>query len=591
MKSEKQDAFMILGEAASSGVARGKAFVCTCGQRRKVPRRQVREHEIPAEMERLETALAQAASDLMDLQNSVRETIGEKEAAIFDAHIALLHDPLLKEEIEAVCREKRINIEAALKEAVEKMTSLFVRMEDALFRERAADLSDVGKRVGDILAAGIPAPAVFPEGSIIITRELLPSIFAQLDRKLIRGLVIEEGGQTAHATILARSAGIPLLIRVPGAVEKIRKGQDVIVDGYSGRIFVNPDAGIKTEYDRFEETLQKRKAALEELVEVPVQTEDGQSVKLCANIGKLADAELASRFNADGAGLYRTEFVFLAHDRLPSEEEQYRIYASAVERLKSRPAAIRLLDIGSDKILPYLPLPPEVNPSLGQRGMRLLRAHPEILYVQLRAILRVSAEHPVSILLPMVNGVEDVIAAREAVDKVKMDLRQTGHAFNPEIRIGAMIETPSAAVLVEQLVREVDYFSIGTNDLVQYLLTTDRGSSAMAAYYEPLHPAVIQTLASIARVAATNEKSVSVCGEMAGNAAYTKLLLGLGFRSFSVSPSEILEIKNVILSTDLKKAEALARKALRSATVKDIKAMLRFQAGEGIHPEINRPVV
>lgn len=589
MKSEKQDSFMILGEAASPGVARGKAFVCSCGQHRKVPTRRIREHEVPAEMEKLEAALVQARRDLTDLQASVRETIGEKEAAIFEAHIALLHDPLLKEETEAVCRGKKINVEAALKEAVEKMASLFVRMEDAFFRERAADLRDVGKRVGEILSAEIPGTAVFPEGSIIVTRELMPSIFAQLDRKLIRGLIIEKGGQTAHATILARAAGVPLLIQVPGAAERIRQGQDVIVDGYSGRIFVNPGADIKAEYDRFEAALQARQTALEGLVEEPAQTQDGEPVRLCANIGKLADAELAARFNADGAGLYRTEFVFLTRDRFPSEEEQYRIYASAVERLKSRPAAIRLLDIGSDKILPYLPLPPEANPSLGQRGMRLLLAHPEILHVQLRAILRVSAEHPVSILLPMVNGVEDVLAAKEAIDKAKSGLGETGRAFNPDIRIGAMIETPSAAILAGQLAQEVDYFSIGTNDLVQYLLTTDRGSSAMASYYEPLHPAVIHTLASIAGAADANEKSVSICGEMAGNPAYTELLLGLGFRSFSISPSEVLEIKNVIRSTDLKKAKALARQALQSAAVKDIKALLRGRETEDIYPEVTRP--
>lgn len=567
----------IRGEVASSGIARGSAFICACAEHEAAPRRRIREEEIPAEMEKFDAAVEKAHAVLVDLQKRLNQSVGAREAAIFEAHIALLHDPLLREEISVICREKALNVESALEEAVDKIGDSFARMQDPCFRERAADVRDIGKRLGDILRHGeSPEAASFPPGSIIITHEVLPSILGELDRKRIRALVVEEGGQTAHATILARAAGIPLLIHVSGATRKIQMKDQVLVDGISGKIFVNPSPEILHEYGKVEADLRARHTALEGLRNLPALTRDGVLIKLYANIGKTADAELAARINAEGAGLYRTEFVFLQHDHFPSEEEQYEIYRSTVGRLKTREAAIRLLDIGSDKILPYLPLPAEANPSLGQRGMRLLLAHPEILHVQLRAILRVSAEYPVSILFPMVNGIEDLRAAKRAIEKAKADLVREGRPFDSAIRLGAMIETPSAAIMTGRLAAEVDYFSIGTNDLVQYLLTSDRTSSAMAFYYEPLHPAVLQMLASIAVKARTGGKAVSICGEMAGNPVYTQLLLGLGFRNFSVSPGELLEIKNIIRSTDLRSAELLATQMLQAPTVREVKNCLEL---------------
>jgi phosphotransferase system enzyme I (PtsI) len=324
-----------------------------------------------------------------------------------------------------------------------------------------------------------------------------------------------------------------------------------------------------------EADLQAHETALKDLVDLPAVTRDGVLVKLCANIGKSADAVTAAKPNADGVGLYRTEFVFLVQDHFPSEEEQYRMYRTTADRLKPREVVIRVLDIGSDKLLPYFPLPREANPLLGRRGIRLLLAHPEVLRPQLRAILRLSATHPVSILLPMVGGVEDLHAAKAAIESVKASLAAEHQPFNPQVPVGAMIETPAAAIMTSRLAQEVDFFSIGTNDLVQYLLTTDRTSSDVAAYYEPLHPAVLQVLASVASAAKAKNKPVSICGEMAGNPAYTTLLLGLGFRSFSVSPGEILEIKNAIRSTSLQQADHLARQVLELGTIQEAKALLR----------------
>jgi phosphotransferase system enzyme I (PtsI) len=576
MTTNIQPAAMILGEVASSGVARGSALVCACAEHAAGPRRTISETEAQKEMEKFDAAISEVEKDLLDLQKKVQQRVGKKEAEIFEMQILLLHDSSLREEVSTRCLTEKINVEAAVDEAIEKLTSLFVRLKDPYFRERAADLRDVGKRLLDILtksqSPGIP---ILSDGSVIVTSELLPSVTAQLDGQKIRGLVVERGGQTAHATILARALGIPLLIHVSDATKIIRTGDRLIIDGLAGRVFINPTPAILREYDRLEADLQAHQTVLKGLIELPAVTRDGVVIKLCANIGKSADAVAAARLNADGIGLYRTEFVFLVQDHFPSEEEQYEIYRTTADRLKPREVVIRVLDIGSDKLLHYFPLPLEANPSLGCRGTRLLLAHPEILRAQLRAILRLSATHPVSILFPMVGGVEDLLAVKAAIESVKTSLALEPQPFNPRVPIGAMIETPSAAILIGRLAQEVDFFSIGTNDLVQYLLTTDRTSNEVASYYEPLHPAVLQVLASLATAAKAKGKSISVCGEMAGNPAYTQLLLGLGFRSLSVSPGEILEIKNAIRSTSLQQAEHLARRLLQLDTIQEIKDCLR----------------
>ncbi len=569
-------ATMVFGEVASSGVARGTAVVCDCWEATPIARHVIDESEVSKELERFDAAVCAAEIEMAALQQKVGQDIGKNEAAIFEAHIALLHDPSLRRTVSALCATSKLNVEAAVSEAIETLSAAFAAMANPYFRERAADLRDIGNRLQQALAKDelLKIPS-FPDGTILVTRELLPSVIVQLDEKVVCGVVVEQGGQTAHATILARARGIPLLIHVPDATKTIHTGDQIIVDGLAGRVFINAAPNIRREYDRLEADLQAHKTALRELIDLPSVTQDNVPIKLCANIGKVADAVTAASVNADGAGLYRTEFVFLAQDDFPTEEEQYKIYRVTTDRLKPREVVIRVLDIGSDKLLPYFPLAQEVNPSLGRRGIRLLLAHPEIFDVQLRAILRLSATHPVSILFPMVGGLEDLRAAKEAIERVKAALSAEGKPFNPDIRVGAMIETPAAVILAGRLAREVDFLSIGTNDLVQYLLTTDRTSSEVSSYYEPLHPAVLAALASIAAAAKAKGISVSICGEMAGNPAYTLLLLGLGFRSLSVNPGELLEIKNTIRSINLQQADQLAKHVLELGTIHEVKECLR----------------
>jgi phosphoenolpyruvate-protein phosphotransferase len=386
---------------------------------------------------------------------------------------------------------------------------------------------------------------------------------------------VEKGGLTAHATILARALGIPMLVQVPEATKQIRAGDLLVVDAFAGRAFINPNPEILRRYDRLEADLQAHHCALEGLIDLPTVTKDGIEIKLCANIGQTADAVAAANVKADGVGLYRTEFLFVVQESFPSEAEQYQFYRTTAEHLQPGGTVIRLLDIGSDKPLPYFPLIRENNPALGCRGTRLLLAHPAVLQTQLRAILRLSASHPVSILLPMISGMDDLRAAKAAIERGKISLAEEGLPFDPRIPIGAMIETPSAAILIGQLADEVDFFSVGTNDLVQYLLAADRTSDALASPYEPLHPAVLQVLATLSAAAKSKGKPISLCGEIASDPVFTPLLIGLGFRSFSVSPGRLLEIKHAIRSTRLHEAEALAGTVLSLTSTQEIKARMR----------------
>jgi phosphotransferase system enzyme I (PtsI) len=581
MQAEEKRPGMILGLAVSSGIARGKAHLVLDAGRIPVPRRVLEEGEIEAEVAKFDTATREAEQSLLALQKDVREKIGGRQAAIFEAQILLLHGSSLRQEVAGRCRGEKINIEAALAGAIEKFEGMFLRIEDPYFREKASDIRDVGKRLLDILLKE-PEEAVLnpPEGAIVVATDLLPSTTARMNLKSVRGLVLEGGAQSSHAAILTRSLGIPSVVHVAEALKRIQSNDQLLVDGLAGRVFINPSASILKEYEKLQMEFEAHQNAMEDQAAFPAATLDGVAIKVAANIGKSADAEAAFRFRAEGVGLYRTEFIFLVQDQFPTEEEQYRFYNSVAERMAPQEVVIRVLDVGGDKVLPYFPLPAETNPSLGCRGIRLMLKHPVILKTQLRAILRASAAHPVSVLLPMICSVGEVIEFQTILEDVKTEMRTNHQLFNPRIRVGAMIETPAAAILARRLAAEVDFFSIGTNDLVQYLLATDRNSADVAGYYEPLHPAVLWALKSVVEAAKQESKAVSVCGEMAGNPAYTELLLGLGVRSFSLTPGEIPEIKKVIRSVNARDAEILSNELLELKTVKEIKERLSHRRAQ-----------
>ena len=528
-----------------------------------------------AELARFEAALDKTERDLLALKRSVQERIGSRESDIFTAQALVLRDPSIKQKVRAVVREQQVNAEAALSQVVERYTNAFDTVADPYLRERAADVRDVGRRVLEALLQERGAEcAEIPEGSIVIAEELLPSVTAHLELNQVRGFVTERGGKFSHSSILARSMGTPAVVGVAEAPRVIKTGDQIIVDGVSGLVFVNPEPPVQTEYERLDGEFRAYKNGLQQVVSLPSVTADGTSIVLLANVNKFADTEAALLYQADGVGLYRTEFGFSVRSAFPTEDEQYEFLKRAAERLHPRPMTLRLLDVGADKQLPYFPLPPSRNPSLSERGVRLLLKYPAVLKTQLRAFLRVSGDHPVGILLPGVGSVEEIRGVKAMIADVMTELSTEGKPFDPHVPVGAMIEIPSAALVAETMADEVDFFSLGTNDLIQYLLAADREDESPVPYYEPLHPAVLHLIRSVTEAADRAGRPLTICGEMAGDPQYTDLLLGLGLRRFSVSPGEILGVKCAIRTANLSAANALAQRVLAMRSVAEIRALL-----------------
>jgi phosphotransferase system enzyme I (PtsI) len=573
---------MSRGMAVSPGIAHGTAYVIACAERRAAAQRSIEPGEVAGELERFEVALTAAEADLLALRQAVADKIGASEAEIFAAQALIVRDPSFRKQVTAIVSDKLVNIEAAVAEVMERFTNAFEKIPDAYLRERAADVRDVGRRIlSALIQSHSPDGAEIPEGAIIVAEELLPSATANLELNRARAFVTERGGKYSHTAILARSLGTPAVAGVSEASLKIKTGDELIVDGMAGTVFINPGPSVREEYQRVEDEMRAYKRALRQLVDVPSVTEDGTAIPLRANVSKFADTEAAVLFNADGIGLYRTEFGFQVRTTFPSEDDQYEFLARAAERFHPRPVVFRLLDLGGDKDLPYFPLPTSRNPSLAQRGIRLLLRHPELLRVQLRAFLRVSADHPVSILMPVVGGVEEARQGRAVLSQVQEELAGEGKRFDPHIPLGAMIEVPSAALVARALAREVDFFSLGTNDLVQYVLAADREDESIAPYYQPLHPAVLSLIHHVVQGAAEGGRPVTICGEMAGIPEYAELLIGLGLREFSVAPGELLDVKSRIRKVRLDAARTLAQAALEAGSAAEVEALIERRARDG----------
>jgi phosphoenolpyruvate-protein phosphotransferase len=535
----------------------------------------IEEGETSRELSRFRSAVRESESQLSALHKKVRDGIGSQAAEVFTAQALILNDSYFLQRVSVLIETQRMNVEGALSQVIGQASQAFVMMEDPYIRERAADIRDVGRRILSILNSQTRSQgAAIPEGTIIVADELLPSLIADLEYSKVRALVTGRGGKMGHAAILARSLGIPVVSDIHEATSTIRTGDLLIVDGSAGLVFINPNESIVQEYVNLERDFRAEQETMKALVDLPACTRDGVTVKLLANIGKTADMEAALLFNADGIGLFRTEFGFLIRDHFPTEEDQYGILKNVAEQFHPRPVTVRLLDLGADKGLAYFPLAQTQNPALSERGIRLMLKHRNILESQLRAILRVSADHPVSILIPMIAGLEEVRELRRLLESVKESFKSEGRRFNSSIRLGAMIETPAAALMVGELAREVDFFSLGTNDLVQYILVADRGDPAMEPYYRPAHPALLRIIRSVTKAIDPETKDLAICGEIAGDPFYVELLLGLGMRCFSVVPTEILEVKNIIRSVSLAEAKKMAWRALTMSTALEVENFL-----------------
>jgi len=577
MPRGKKRRLKLYGLVVSPGLGRGR--VCTLGGPPVVERRTIKASEIPQELSRLERALAAVRKELLGLRDRVRDEVGGSEAAIFDAHLLFLEDPYLRSRIIQKLVEEHINVEAALQDVLRDSAGVLESVSDGYLRERAQDIRDVGERVLEHLA-GEERERLFCEVEeiVLVGEELTPTQTARLDRRRIRGIVTSRGGPTSHAAILARSLGVPMVTGIRDALQHLTPGSQAIVDGYRGLVIVHPLPRDLALYERRQEEIAIQMAQEEQLRDIEARTRDGRRIHLYANIGSAEELEAALEKGAEGIGLYRTEIHFIDREQLPDEEEQFGYYRRVVEGAAPRPVVIRTLDLGGDKLARFFRLNHEDNPYLGLRAIRVSLAEPELFLAQVRALLRAGAYGNLKILLPMVSTIEEVEETRRLIEQAKQELRAQGVPFPEQVPVGAMVEVPSAAVVIDDLLQLVDFVSVGTNDLIQYTLAVDRSNVRVSQLYEPLSPAVLRLLDRLQNAAARAGKEISICGEMAGDTRYTALLVGMGYQHLSMSPFFIPQVKRVILTLHFEDAHRVVRRILELPKIARIRRELSSYA-------------
>ena len=564
----------LTGLSVAPGFGRGTAYVLKARmdlrsvkkERAKIPKR---------EIERFRAAVERGIEQIQNLKQRMSSLVSKEEGALFDVHRLILGDPTLIEQIENKIRKERYVAEYAVSSVFEQHLNSFTQIEDDYLRERGADVKDVAQRLLENLSGLNEEKLVLPQEAILVAEDLSPADLSLIEGDHLRGIVLATGGVTSHASILAKSFEIPSVVAVEGLMENVRPGDSLIADGNSGVVYINPSHEVVREYDRLEREYHALNEALAELRELPAETQDGHRVSLYANIGLLSDIAFAHLHGAQGVGLYRTEIHFLTHHDFPGEEEQFALYRRVVEGLGGKPVTIRTLDIGADKYPSYVRRATvEPNPFLGWRSIRVSLEMPEIFKAQLRAILRAGALGRVRLLIPMVTSLEEILRVKEILAEVKDELEREETPFDRQMELGIMVEVPSVVQLVSRLVREVDFVSIGTNDLIQYILAVDRGNHRVAGLYEPLHPAVLSALTRVIEGAQREGKRVGMCGEMAGDPLCTLLLLGMGLEEFSVGSLFIPVVKKIIRSVSFQEAKTASQIALQMDTVGEIKKYL-----------------
>lgn len=564
---------VLRGIPVSPGVARGKTYVWHRAEA-EVPRWELREEEIPAELDRLERALVATRQQLLEVQRQVTEVMGAEEASIFDAHLLVLEDRVLLDEVVRVIRRDRVNAECAFNQVAQKYMAALARVEDEYLRERVADMRDVTARVLSHLmgrAHGLDLSHL-REPVIIVAHDLTPSDTVQLDKTKVLGFVTEIGSQTSHAAILARSLGLPAVVGVGRVLQEVESSVYALLDGFNGLLVLNPSDQVLFEYGQLVRRQISLEEKLREVVDQPGVTLDGVRVPILANIEQADDVEAVLACGAEGVGLFRTEYLYINRPHPPAENEQYEAYRRVASTLRPRPVIIRTLDLGGDKFLSHLVAQQEMNPFLGWRAIRLCLQQPEMFSVQLRAILRASAEGKVKVMYPMISGLDELCQANELLERCKAQLRRQGLPFDEQIETGAMIEIPSAVLVADALARRSRFFSIGTNDLIQYSLAVDRMNERIAHLYEPTHPAILRLIRMTTRAAEAAGLRVSVCGEMAGEPVLVPLLLGLGVHELSAAPPLVPRIKYLVRRIRMNEARDLAEWAL---TQESASAILR----------------
>jgi phosphoenolpyruvate-protein phosphotransferase (PTS system enzyme I) len=587
MDARDKPELIVKGQPASKGIAYGRAFVYLQSEL-EIPRYTVDGDKRIAEIERLERALVVTRQQIARLQQQVKQNIGEDEALIFDAHQMVLEDRALIQETIREFEQTGLNIETCFNAVAQRYIEAFAQIDDEYLRERAADIKDVAKRLLHVLLGQTASNlSELVEQRIIVAHDISPSEAASIDRSAALGIVTDTGSRTSHAVIVARSMKIPAVVGARDLTQKVKDGDWLIVDGYEGVVVVNPSEAELFRYGKIQKERQNFEARQLSVANEPSETLDGVHVTLRANIEKVDEVDLVRKYRAEGVGLYRTEFLFLSAGRIPDEEQQYAAYREIVEGLAPESVTIRTLDLGGDKFMPGGPaeISGEANPFLGYRAIRFCLDQPEIFKAQLRAALRASAHGRVELMYPMISGGDELDRANALLDEARAELRARGQAFDEKLRVGAMIEIPSAALMADVLAQKCAFFSIGTNDLIQYLIAIDRGNNRTAHLYEPTHPAVLRTLKQVVDEAHRAKIKVSVCGEMAGDPVYTALLVGLGVDELSMTPPLLPSVKYLVRNMKFTDAKRLAAEAVASTDAKKTYAMVdtfyreRVQAG------------
>jgi phosphotransferase system enzyme I (PtsI) len=573
---EEISKWFLKGIAASPGIVIGKAYVFQ-DILLMVERRSLEEAHAEEEVSRLKQAIRRVVDELMEDNSQMSLKIGKKEAEIFHTHLAILQDPYFIAQILKDIRENGVNAESAVMRQVDEFGEAFRKMDDPYLRDRGADLRDIGRRVIQKLMLPQQPPWDFKEPVILVSSELTPSDTVRLDREKVLAFATESGGKDSHAAILARSLGIPAVLGIEGLLSKVNKGDTLIVDGDTGIVLIRPPVELIQNYQDLQKKRELYQTDLYKLVSLPSNTLDGREIRLWANIGGLTDLEYSLRFGAYGIGLFRTELPFLVWRKFLSEDEQFFLYQKVVTLAAGKEVTIRTLDFGGDKFFEGGKSQNEKNPFLGYRSIRVFLKEKNLFKQQLRAILRASACGPVKVLFPMISSAEEIRQIRDLFELTKRELRKEGIPFDKGIPFGIMIEIPSAAILADQLAKEIDFFSIGTNDLVQYTLAVDRNNDLVNHIYRPLNPAVLRLIQKVVQVANETGKQVTLCGEMAGTPAYIPLLVGIGLTDLSMNPSSLLEAKKIIRNTEYEHWKSVAETASDLALIEEIEKLITFE--------------
>lgn len=562
---------MILGKNASQGIAIGKALILG---KQDLKIEEGHTADVDLELSRFKRAVDDSKREINKLHETVLVNLGPDKAQIFEAHLLMIEDPELADGIETLIRTDKIKATKAVKTVADQFVATFQAMDNEYMRERALDVQDVTQRIQRNLL-GIPSLdlASLVEENILVANDITPSQMATINKKVI-GIITEIGGKTSHTAIMARTLELPAVVGLKNATTLIKSGDNIIIDGDTGEVLLNPSLDILGSYRKRKDQQDKAKQELQSFVGLPTITTDGRKVVLEANIASALDIETVLKNDAEGVGLFRTEFVYMDRTGAPSEEEQFHIYKTVVEKMAGKPTVIRTLDVGGDKHLPYLNIPKEENPFLGFRAVRFCLKNPQIFKPQLRALLRASMFGNLYIMFPMISNLQEILAAKAFLAECRQELKKEGKPFSDKIKVGIMIEIPSAAVMADVFAKHVDFFSIGTNDLIQYVCAVDRMNENVHDLYDTFHPGVLRLIGQVISAGEKAGIEVAMCGEMASNSKLTEVLLGLGLTHFSMAPSSILKTRKSIRSFQYETAKVKAVETLKLGSGEEIQNFL-----------------